>query len=138
MGVLCESWPLFKTERGLVVEIAFVGRFGDGYQGNLDANEMKLHVETVVKNDRPIAVLFNLKNLRYEFGDAIGAIAVPLIVEKKSWIPACFVASGKTAHALQWFFEKNMIFSVAGFKLFPDHEQGLAFLRECISAQGPD
>jgi len=138
MGVICESRPLLKTQRGLIVEIAFAGHFGDGSQGNLDANEMKAHVEKVVKNDRPIAVLFNLTNLHYEFGDAIGAIAVPLIIEKKSWIPACFVASGKTAQALQWFFNKNMIFSVAGFKMFPDHEQGLAFLRESIGAQGPD
>jgi len=140
MGVLCESRPLLKTQRGLIVEIAFAGHFGDGFQGNLDANEMKTHVEKVVKNDRPIAVLFNLTNLHYEFGDAIGgAIAVPLlIIEKKSWIQACFVASGKTAQALQPFFNKNMIFSVAGFKMFPDHEQGLASLRERISGQGPD
>ena len=138
MGILCESHPLLKTKRGLVVEVAFAGRFGDGSQSNSDASEMKAHVETVVKNDRPIAVLFNLTNLRYEFGDAIGAIAVPLIVEKKSWIPACFIASGKTAHALQWFFEKNMLFGFAGFKLFQDREQGLAFLSQRISAQDPD
>jgi hypothetical protein len=134
MGVLCESRPLLRTEQGLIVEVAFAGRFGDGYQGNLDANEMKAHVEKVVKDDRPIAVLFDLTNLSYEFGDAIGGIAFPLIVERKSWIPACFVASGKTAQALEWFFKKNMIFGVAGFKLFPDHEQGIAFLSERISA----
>ncbi len=138
MGVLCESCPLLKTQRGLIVEIAFAGHFGVGSLGNLDAIEMKTHVEKVVKNDRPIAVLFNLANLHYEFGDAIGAIAVPLIVEKKSWIPACFVARGNTAQALQWAFNKNMLFSVAGFKMFPDHEQGLAYLRERISAQYPD
>ena len=138
MGVLCESRPLLKTERGLIAEIAFAGRFGDGSQGNLDANEMRAYVETVVKNDRPIALLFDLTNLHYEFGDAIGGIAVPLILGKKSWMPACFVANDKTAQALEWFFKKNMLFGVAGFKLFSAHEQGLAFLTERISAQGPD
>ena len=120
------------------MEIAFAGQIGDGYQGNVDANEMMAHVETVVTNDRPIAVLFNLTNLHYEFGDAIGGVAVPLIAKRKSVIPACFVANGKTAQALQWFFNKNMIFGVAGYKLFPDREQGLSFLRERISAQDLD
>lgn len=133
MGILCESRPLLKTERGLIVEITLSGCFGDGSQGNQDANEMRAYVTAVVESDRPIAVLFNLSNLRYEFGDAIGGIAAPLIAKRKSVIPACFVANGKTAQALQWFFNKNMIFDVFGFKLLPEHEQGLAFLRERIS-----
>lgn len=126
------------------MEVAFTGRFGDGAQGNSDADQMAAHVTGVVKNDRPAAVLFNLSNLEYEFGDAIGAIAIPLIIKTKSRkhgksraldvIPACFVANGTTAQALQWFFQKNMIFGFAGFKLFSEREQGIAFLTERISA----
>lgn len=138
MGILCASRPLLKTVRGLIAEIAFAGRFGDGLQGNLDANEMRAYVETVVKNDRPIAFLFDLTNLHYEFGDALGALAAPLVVEKKSWMPACFVAKDKTAQALEGFFKKNMLFDIAGFKLFSDHEQALTFLTERIGAQAPD
>ena len=133
MGILCESRPLLKTERGLIVEVAFTGRFGVGSQGNSDATEMAAHVTSAVKNDRAAAVLFNLSNLEYDFGDAIGAIAIPLI-KSKPVIPACFVANGTTAQALQWFFQKNMIFGVAGFKLFSDREQGTAFLTERISS----
>jgi hypothetical protein len=133
MEVLCESRRLLKTEHGLIVEITFAGHLADGSQGNSDANEMKAYVAAVVKNDRPIAILFNLTDLCYHFGDAIGGIAVPLFVKTKSAIPACFVANGETARALEWFFKKNMIFGFAGFKLFPDHDQGLAFLRERIS-----
>ena len=133
MGVLCESGPLMETNRGLIVEVAFTGRFGIGAQGNSDANETMAHVTGVVKNDRPAAVLFNLSNLEYEFGDAIGAIAVPLI-KTKPVTPACFVANGTTAQALQWFFQKDMIFGVFGFKLFSDREQGVVFLTQRISA----
>lgn len=87
----------------------------------------------VVKNYGPADVLFNLSNLEYEFGDAIGAIAVPLITTMKSVIAACFVAKGTTAQALQWLFQKNMIFGLARFKLFSDREQGIAFLRGRIN-----
>jgi hypothetical protein len=128
--LLCESRTLLKTERGLIVEIAFSGRFGLGYEGNLHANEMKAYVTEVVKTNVPVAVLFNLTSMHYEFGDAIGGIAVPLFIRKKSFIPACVVAREETARALQCFFEKRMIFDVAGFKLFHDSEQGLEFLRE--------
>jgi hypothetical protein len=134
MGVLCESGPLLKADRGLIVEVAFAGRLADGSQGNSDANQMAAYVTRVVKNDRPTAVLFNLTNLHYEFGDAIGVLVLPLMVNEESVIPACFVANGATAQALQWLFQKNMIFGTAGFKLFPDHEQGLAFLKERIGA----
>jgi hypothetical protein len=133
MGVLCESRSLLKTERGPIWEIAFAGRFGDGSQGNSDADEMMAYVTRVVKNDRPAAVLFNLSNLAYEFGDAIGGIAFPLIVKGKSVTPACFVANGTTAQALQWLFQKNTIFCLARFKLFSDREQAVAFLRERIN-----
>lgn len=133
MPVLCGCRPLVKTERGVILEITFAGHLGEGSRDNLDANEMKAYVTAVVENDRPIAIVFNLTDLRYDFGDAIGGIAVPLILKRKSAIPACFVANGETARALQWFFGKNMIFGVAGFKLFSDHEQGLAFLRERIT-----
>ena len=129
MPVLCESRPLVNTERGLILEIIFAGHFGEASRGNFDADEMKSFVTAVVENDRPIAILFNLTDLHYQFGDAIGGIVVPLILKRKSPITACFVANGETAQSLQWFFEKNMIFGVAGFKLFSDHEQGLAFLR---------
>ena len=114
--------------------LAFSGRFGKGSQGNSDANEMAEYVMGVVTNDRPAAVMFNLRNLQYEVGDAIGGIALPLMAKGKSAIPACFVASDTTAQALQWFFQKNAIFGIAGFKMFPDLEQAIAFLKERISA----
>lgn len=91
-------------------------------------------VTRVVKNDRPAAVLFNVSNLQYEFGDAIGGIATPLIVKRKSAIPACFIANGATAKALQWFFQEKMIFNLFGFRLFSDRERGIAFLKERIGA----
>jgi len=134
MGILCESSRLLKTERGFIVEIVFSGCCGEGSQGNPETSEMAAYVMTVVKNDRPAAILFNLSNLEYEFGDAIGGIALPLMLDKKSVIPACFVANGTTAQALERFFQRDMIFGIAGFKLFPDHEQGLAFLKERTSA----
>jgi hypothetical protein len=101
MGVLCESGTLFNSEGGLIVELVFTGRLEVGAQGNSDANKMSTYVTRVVKNYGPAAVLFNLSNLEYEFGDAIGAIAVPLITTTKSAIAACFVAKGTTAQALQ-------------------------------------
>ena len=132
MGVLCKSRSLVETDQGPIWEIAFAGRFGDGSHGNSDAKVMMAYVTRVVKNDRPTAVVFNLSNLQYEFGDAIGGIVFPLILKGKSVIPACFVANGTTAKALQWFFQKNMIFGFAGFKLFSDRERGIAFLRARI------
>jgi hypothetical protein len=130
--MLCESSPLLKTERGFIVEIVFSGSYGEGSQGNPEAREMAAYVMAVVKNDRPAAILFNLTNLQYEFGD--GGIALPLMLNEKSVIPACFVANGTTAQALQWFFQRDVIFGIAGFKLFPDREQGLAFLKERTGA----
>jgi hypothetical protein len=134
MGVLCESTPLLRTDRGAIVEVAFTGRFDTGSHGNSDANEMAEYVLGVVKNDRPAAVLFNLRNLQYEFGDAIGGIALPLMAKGKSAIPACFVAGDTTARALQWFFQKNAIFGIAGFKMFADLDEAIAFLKERISS----
>jgi hypothetical protein len=42
MGVRCESNPLLKTTRGLIVVIAFASHFWKGSEGNLDANQTLL------------------------------------------------------------------------------------------------
>jgi hypothetical protein len=97
---------------------------------------MKAYTAEVVKRERPIAVLFNLTELRYKWGDAIGGIAFPLLDrERSSFTPACVVAKGKTAQALQWFFQDRVIFGLAGFKLFTEAEQGLEFLQKQLGLQ---
>ena len=97
---------------------------------------MTWYTANVVKTERPAAVLFNLTELGYECGDAIGGFAYPLLnPDRGSFTPACVVAKGKTATALQWFFQPGVTFGLAGFKLFSDAAEGLEFLKNRL---GPE
>jgi hypothetical protein len=132
----CAFRRLLETERGSVVEIAFRGRYPIGSDGNSHGSKMTAYTADVVKWERPATVLFNLTELRYEWGDAIGGIALPFLDrDTSSFTPACVVAKGKTARALQWLFEDRIIFGLAGFKLFTEAEQGLRFLKKQLGVQ---
>jgi len=132
--ISCDSRRLLETDRGLVVEVVFRGRYLLGSEGNPQAYQMKAFTSEVVSREHPIAVLFNMTDLRYQWGDAIGSIAFPLLnVGTNSFKPACVVAKGRTARALEWFFTDRAIFGIAGFKLFSDSEQALRFLKNRIA-----
>jgi hypothetical protein len=44
------------------------------------------------------------------------------------FLPACIVAKGRTAKALQWFLDARTVVYHAGVKLFDKFEDGLDFL----------
>ena len=126
----CKSKTLLKTDRGSVVEIGFAGEYPPESVGKHAATMMD-YVTQVVSKENPSAVLFNLTEYEYGAGDAIGQIVIPLLDhEKRSFKPACVVAKGRTAKALEWFFAPNVIFGIAGMKLFSDVAEGLVFLKK--------
>lgn len=128
---LSKSSTLLETEPGKIVEIAFTGE----YASATDSFTMEDYATEVVSKHNPSAVLFNFTELQlaedYLSVDAITNIARPMMKsEEKSFRPACIIAEGSMAKALEWFFSNNMIFGFAGWKLFTDIAEGLAFLKK--------
>lgn len=137
---VCASKTLENTDNGPIIEVSFRGTYPPGTEGNPHAAVMKHHVKRLVAEKSPVAVLFDLTELAYVWGDALGSIAWDLHQKtdprksKMLFIPACVIARGRTAKALEWFFSPNVIFGIAGMRLFDNVADGLEFLRGASSS----
>ena len=132
---------LEEGPQGLILRIAFEGVYPLGSQGNAHARKMQEHVREVVLEYQPDAVLFDMTGLHYEFGNAIGGIVYGLHKGEgfrfREILPCCIVATGRTAKALEWFFEHGSghILHLASMHLVDALDAGTEFLR-CRLAAG--
>ena len=132
------NWNLIKnTDTGPIVKVIFRGKYPPGGQGNPHAAMMFEYLRQVVSKENPAAVLIDLTELKYTFGNSIGGIAYTLGSEKKdglSIIPACVVAKGETAKALSWFFEDGQILKfIYHMELFTSNKKGIEFLEKKLT-----
>jgi hypothetical protein len=127
---------LEQTPGGPIIEIAFDGYYPPGSAGNEPCAKMIERARGSISDMAPSGVLFNLRHLDYVWGDSIGGLAY-LVVRRpqNTIIPACVVATGRTAKALRFFFFiKGHVFVIAGMRLFENEAEALQFLRTTIEA----
>ena len=94
MSVLTStSEQILSPESGPILCVAFAGEYPPGSAGNSCAAEMIAYTRSVLAGADASAVLFDLRNLRYVWGDAIGGLAL-LLKKNGVFRPSAIVASG--------------------------------------------
>jgi hypothetical protein len=128
---------LEESSQGLILCIGFEGLYPPGSDGNEHARRMEEYVRKVVVQRQPDAVLLDMTALDYVWGDAMGGVLYAPLAEHapefRTVIPACVVATGTTAKALEWFFEDPTGFRAFGMQMFDSIHDGIAFLRRRLA-----
>jgi len=88
----------------------------------------------MIEKEKPAAVLYNLRQLSYVWGDTILGLARPLVnSEEKTILPACIYAEGGTAAALQGLLHALVFYEV---ELFKDRDAAIERLQERLGNVG--
>ena len=91
-----------------VVRLSFAGQSRMGSEGNPDGQRMQKVIREVLANHNPSALLIDLTNLEYRFGDWIGAVLLGARA-KLGRGRVCVLATGETALALRSLLEFGRI-----------------------------
>lgn len=91
---------LDSPESGPIAVISFSGDYPPGSAGNEMAREMKAVVTAAVNKFHPSAVVFDLSELNYRWGDAISGIFWALLQDTREFLPSCVVATDPTHRGL--------------------------------------
>jgi hypothetical protein len=91
---------LDSTENGPIVLVSFSGDYPHGSAGDKIALKMKAVVRAAVKKFHPSAVVFDLSELNYRWGDAISGIFWALLRDERELLPSCIVAADPTRRGL--------------------------------------
>ena len=123
-----------KTDAGPLIEICIKGTHND-YCGN----DLIDYIQSTVKDLKPSAILLNLGDFKYSFGNDIGAILFPFLEgQTLKFRPFCIIASGCTAKSLKSLFEFTKVPDIVNAKYFEDTKDGLEYLRATLKANvGP-
>jgi hypothetical protein len=97
---------------------------------------MVSYVRSALDTREVAAALFDLRDLEYTWGDAIGGVVWALRQEGMDFLPSAIVANGRTALALKSLFDMRGIFSVAGTKLFRTMNEPLRYLEGALRDGG--
>jgi hypothetical protein len=125
--------------------VAFAGHYPDGSAGNPTADRMKQAVAEAVAGlpEPPAAVLFDLTELHYEWGDAILGILYLLKRNAGSrrrpvlaWPPVAIAARGATREALTTLGAEGGLGGLVEVRLVGTREEALAHLRERLAGPG--
>ncbi len=129
----CACTPIVDP-LGTIAEISFSGRYPPGSFGNPHASRMIFFAREAIEKNSPSAVLFDLRRLNYTWGDAITDLARTVRdPETRRVLPACLLAKGRTATALEGlirFAGRNM-----DLPLFLDREEALQHLRSRLAGR---
>jgi len=127
---------------GIVLVITFAGTYPEGSAGNPTADRMKRAVAEAVSDlpGPPAAVLFDMTELHYEWGDAILGILYPLMQNAGShrspvllWPPVAIAARGATRHALTSLGVEGGLGGLVEVRLVETREVALDHLRERLA-----
>ena len=114
------SSACWETEQGRLLEICFEGTYPPGSLGNEHARKMIDFASKMIAAEKPGAVLYNLLQLNYSWGDTIVGLARPLVdTEHNTILPACIYAEGSTAAALKALLPAFVDYEV---ELFQDRD----------------
>jgi hypothetical protein len=111
---------LTRTEAGSIILISFSGDYPAGSAGNEVAREMEAVVTNAVAEFAPVAVVFDLSELDYTWGDAIAGIFWALRRDSGDFLPSCVVAKEETGKALVDLVTQSQLSGV--FKTDFSHE----------------
>lgn len=101
-----------------VLCVSFGGLFPPGSEGNSFASAMIETLRSEIARTGASGLVLDLTGLAYQFGDAVGGLAMPLLKPDKTFRPAAIVAQGETAEALRPLLEPRMLMGVAGIRMF--------------------
>jgi hypothetical protein len=133
--VTATSEQILRQHAGSILAVAFAGKYPPGSDGNECAAEMVAYVRSVLSTTNAAAVIFDLRNLNYTWGDAICGLALALLEEHASFRPSSIVATGPTARALEPLLSPKYIFGVAGTKMFGNMPDAVGHLERVLKAR---
>src|SRR5262245_46127175 len=107
------SEELFRHKSGPVLRVAFGGKYPPGSDGNGFAAEMVDYLRSVLAVSNASAILFDLRNLDYAWGDAICGLALALRKDRV-FRPSAIVAGDHAARALEPLVGPRTVFGIAG------------------------
>jgi hypothetical protein len=124
--------------RGPVIVVRYGGVYASGSEGDSSAKAMFAFLQSVVAETRPAGVILDLTGLEYEWGDGIAALALALHEPGKGFRPAVFVATGRTAEAMQPLLAPSFLPGIAGMKLVHTREEAVALLNRALDGRQGD
>jgi len=126
---------VLEHERGPVVAVTFPGTYRPGSEGNDDAATMVAYLRYVLSATKPAAVIFDVRDLEYSWGDGIGGLALALFERSTSFCPSAIVAVGPTARSLQPLLDRPFAFGIAGTKMFGTVPEAIAHLERALATK---
>lgn len=130
------SEQILRQHGGPILAIAFAGMYPPGSEGNECAAEMVAYVRSALSTTNTAAMLFDLRNLDYTWGDAIGGLAVALMEKNASFRPSAIVAVGPTARALEPLLSRRFVIGFAGAKMFDNVPDAVSHSERVLKAGG--
>jgi hypothetical protein len=119
---------LDKSAAGSIVLISFSGDYPPGSEGNGMAQKMKEVVTAAVKKYRPTAVVFDLSELHYRWGDAISGVFWALLQDDQEMLPSCVIAADPTRKGLMRLITASRAPILFNTKFTADLDEALAHL----------
>jgi hypothetical protein len=119
---------LESTGSASIVLVTFSGDYPPGSEGNEMARDMKDVVTAAVKKFHPSAVVFDLSELHYTWGNSISGIFWALLQDTREFLPSCVVATEPTRRALMELIAASRTSILFKTKFTSGVEEALAHL----------
>ena len=126
---------VLEHARGPVVAVAYSGHYPPGSSGNHEARTMAAYLLYVLVATEAVAVVLDLRNLGYTWGDEINQLALALRDKGGFFRPSAILAAGPTADALRPLLDRHFVFGVAGTRMFQTMPEALDHLVGAISGR---
>jgi hypothetical protein len=133
MSLSSHTRILEKTEAGSIILIASYGDYPPGSVGNEAAQQMKTDVTNAVAEFSPVAVVFDLSELKYVWGDAIAGIFWALRRSSHDFLLSAVVARGETRKALMDLLTQTRVLNIFHTDFFDGIDQALGYLDKLLS-----
>jgi hypothetical protein len=120
---------------GSMIAVVYAGHIPPGSLGNPMSGRFIDYLQNVLQETHPAAVMLDLIDVDYTFGDAICGLALAILrsAPQRSWrMPVAIVAAGRTAAALAPLLEPNWAFGIIGAKMFADRGMAEAYLKTAL------
>jgi hypothetical protein len=126
---------IIRHNAGAVLAVAFAGKYPAGSAGNQCAAEMVDYLRSVLTTTDAAAVLFDLRNLEYTWGDASGGLAWALQKQAAVYRSSAIVANGRTLRALAPLLGPQVSFGVVGTKMFGSMPEAIDHLERVLAQE---
>ena len=114
--------------------VAYSGHYPPGSSGNHEAQTMVAYLVYALVATEAVAVVLDLRNLEYTWGDAITRLALALR-DDGGFRPSAILAGGRTAEALQPLLGRSWPFGLAGTRLFDTMPEAVEHVVRALSGE---